>query len=468
MDPAQSPKDGTSRPTTSSTSPNRSRQSSVLRRASISLLEANPPLGMWQATGTAIATAPSLADVRRGSFGSSGWTTDPVREGERRRSISVSSSAGGMRRVSGASAVAQPPPLPLPSPREETSREMAAVATEDGISTRPDSQPLNRIRSSPKPPATIREEESPVAAEKDTSRSSSTNPDAPANPNNYIPPPKHTWSESTLILLKAFWKFFLTPSGFLITIYCLNVVAWGGMLFLLLIGGAPAMCHPTCSDINSPRRIWIEIDSQILNALFCVTGFGLIPWRFRDCWFLLRWRIRGNMGALRRLAGINRDWFRLKGSEDLDASPGTEYNPGTLSESPPDAALTNPSLPLPLSKTPDPPLTGIRAPPTALWKLDFVIWMFMLNTFLQAVLSAFMWGYNRYKRPSWSTGLFVALACIVAAMAGIMSAVEGRRVKRIEGVPWGEEDLRKLEMKQDVEDGSGGVVFREEEKEKGG
>ncbi|KFY94778.1 hypothetical protein V498_03727 [Pseudogymnoascus sp. VKM F-4517 (FW-2822)] len=35
------------------------------------------------------------------------------------------------------------------------------------------------------------------------------------------------------------------------------------------------MCHPTCDDINSPRRVWIEIDSQILNALFCVTGFGL-------------------------------------------------------------------------------------------------------------------------------------------------------------------------------------------------
>ena len=55
----------------------------------------------------------------------------------------------------------------------------------------------------------------------------------------------------------------------------------------------------------------------------------------------------------------------------------------------------------------------------------------MWNTFLQAVLSGFMWGLNRYKRPSWSTGLFVALACIVAACGGIMSFVEGKKVKSI-------------------------------------
>lgn len=42
---------------------------------------------------------------------------------------------------------------------------------------------------------------------------------------------------------------------------------------------------------------------------------------------------------------------------------------------------------------------------------------------------------HRYKRPSWSTGLFVALACIVAALGGIMMFTEGKKVKKVEGVP---------------------------------
>ena len=100
-------------------------------------------------------------------------------------------------------------------------------------------------------------------------------------------------------------------------IYMLNIVAWGGMIFLLLCNAAPAMCYPTYDDINSPRRIWIVYDSQILTALFCVTGFGLIPWRFRDLHYLLKYRLQRDQIALRRLAGIHRDWFRLQGSQDL-------------------------------------------------------------------------------------------------------------------------------------------------------
>ena len=259
-------------------------------------------------------------------------------------------------------------------------------------------------------------------------------------PNGYSLPPKHTWSEATLLGLKAFWKFTLTPLGFLIVIYGLNVVAWGGMLFLLLIGGGNAMCYPhdkppgyrNCNDINSPRRIWIEIDSQILNALFCVTGFGLIPWRFRDLYYLLRFRFGKKYDALRKLAGIHHGWFRLPGSESLplDHVPTPE----------------DPSVPLPISKAVEPPLTGIRAPATAIWRLDYVIWAYVINTFLQAVLSGFMWGMNRYNRPSWATGLFIALACIIAAMGGIMVYNEGKRVKNVEGVPWTEEETAKHGM----------------------
>lgn len=44
-------------------------------------------------------------------------------------------------------------------------------------------------------------------------------------------------------------------------------------------------------------------------------------------------------------------------------------------------------------------------------------------------------GSDRYNRPAWATGLFVALACGVAGAGGIMMYVEGKHVKKVEGVP---------------------------------
>lgn len=199
------------------------------------------------------------------------------------------------------------------------------------------------------------------------------------------------------------------------------------------------MCYPTCNDINSPRRKWIEYDSQILNALFCVTGFGLAPWRFRDLYYLLQYRISNNYEALRRLAGIHQGWVRLPGSDTLPVDIG----PNNVAERLEPESLRR--IPFPEAKTPDAPLTGVRAPATKLWKLDLVIWLMVWNTFFQICLSAFMWAMNRYDRPSWSTGLFVALACIVAAVGGYIMFLEGKAVKTVEGVPLTPEDQARLD-----------------------
>jgi hypothetical protein len=72
--------------------------------------------------------------------------------------------------------------------------------------------------------------------------------------------------------------------------------------------------------------------------------------------------------------------------------------------------------------------------------MDFVLWMNASNTFFQVVLCFYMWHYDRHQRPSWATGLFVALGCIVAGVAGTMIAVEGKRIKKVEGVPMRKED----------------------------
>ena len=282
-------------------------------------------------------------------------------------------------------------------------------------------------------------------------------------PNGYSFPPKKTWGQATTNGLKAFVKFTFTPMGFLIVLYGLNVVAWGGMLFLLLCNASPAMCWLengtfNCDDINSPRRIWVEIDSQILNALFCVTGFGLAPWRVRDLWFWGVWRLKKDYHGLRRLAGFYPAWIRLPGSDQL---PIKGERPTE------DTGSNNPALPSPVRKTPSPPLTGARAPPTKLWKIDYFVWMFVWNTLFQICLSAFMWRLNRIDRPSWSTGLFVGLAMVVAICGGVCQLRETQRIKKIEGIKWDDgetpgdvEQQRLYQQEARAEKDQGGIKMK--------
>lgn len=408
-----------------------------LRSASKKFESSSPPVGMWDATASIASKAPSLADIRRGSFGSDGWSEEGQLKERRRRS----SQAGDEPPQSPNDNIPRNPHSPTSRPHQEGLPEVLYEHTNmssaiDGLPARVDkvgdSQNLAKSGTGT--------ESTPAKYAEKSSEAYRTTP----FDNGYHFPPQHTWVEATVIGSKAFWKYATTPLGFLVTIYGLNIVAWGGMIFLLLCNAAPQMCHPTCDDINSPRRVWIEIDSQVLTALFCVTGFGLIPWRFRDLYYLLRWRLMKDPMGLRRLAGIHRDWFRLEGSQNLPVTLGPEEIESQYEDYP------EMSLPYPLKSVPDAPLTGIRAPPTATWRLDYVIWMFVWNTFLQAVLSGLMWGLNRYDRPSWSTGVFVALACIVAALAGIEIFVQGRKVKAVEGVSVSEKDLQRLERDKEM------------------
>ncbi|EKG17332.1 hypothetical protein MPH_05398 [Macrophomina phaseolina MS6] len=169
------------------------------------------------------------------------------------------------------------------------------------------------------------------------------------------------------------------------------------------------------------------------------------------------------MYGLRVLAGINRGWFRLPGSDILPPSFPEHVDPQNPAAKPLPPAekpgdeggakvmvvprgVDESVLPTPLWKMPDPPPTGARAPPTKFWKMDFVVWCNVWNTFFQACLAGFMWGMNRHDRPSWSTGLFVALACIVAGAGGICMFLEGKAVKKVEGVPM--ESWRKEERER--------------------
>ncbi|KAJ4424285.1 hypothetical protein N0V82_000985 [Gnomoniopsis sp. IMI 355080] len=258
--------------------------------------------------------------------------------------------------------------------------------------------------------------------------------------NGYHFPPSYPKGEAFKHGLMSFLRYSITPVGFFVVLYGLNVVAWGGMLFLLLCNASPAMCYPTCNDINSPRRVWIEYDSQVLTALFSLTAFGPAPWRFRDLYYLLKYRLGHKEDALRRLAGIHRDWFRLPGSTALPVDVGPENVEAHVGQ----GEIPVSTVPDPVQKISDAPLTGERAPPTKVWKMDFVIWNMVWNTLFQCVLSGVMWGMNRITRPSWTTGLFVCLGCIVAAIGGLTMFFEGKRVKAVEGVPLTDRDRERL------------------------
>jgi hypothetical protein len=389
--------------------------SRIVRNAGETFAQSRPPVGMFHAFGSVGSNLPTLNDIQSGKFGDDGWSGP----GQRRQSLA--------RRDSDLHVLAlhRPQTLePIPEPKKTVVVNEKKAGEGGGE--------IETIFST-------QTEENSVIAPHD--------PNVPYA-NGYQFPPKHTKKQAIIIGAKGAWKFVTTPFGFLLTIYALNIVAWGGMLFLILIRATPALAHPSYNSWQSGAKTWLEIDAQILNALFCVTGLGLIPWRFRDFYYLLKWRYGKDQNALRRLAGIHNNWFRLEGSQNLDVTfdPSTNEVPEGVDE----MALT-----LPVSMSPGPPLTGERATPSKYWMLDFVIWGFVWNTLLQIVLCGLMWGFNKYRRPSWSVGLFISLACIVASAAGWVIFKEGKRVKKVEGVPVSEEDKKILEeMRKREKDGN--------------
>jgi hypothetical protein len=236
---------------------------------------------------------------------------------------------------------------------------------------------------------------------------------------------KRTWLHGLSTLPQVMGPSSWTPFGCLTTVYALNVVAWGAMDFLLFCNVSPAMCHPTCDDVNSPRLQWMEIDSQILVALLCVPAFGLAPLRYRDLYFLLRYRLSRNKDCLHKLAEYNKDWFRLDGKVDAKLSlTEIEVTSGSAEDRRVRDSLSRSSFSL--------AAPGAMSLSTKVWKLDFVVWCKAINTAFQAVLAGFMWGYNRFDRPSWATKVFMPITFSCIVMAKLTMFLEGRRVRRCE------------------------------------
>lgn len=421
-------------------------------------MESSLPLGAWQAISEDTVRSPTIPEIKNGSYSTEGWSHEGQLEKRRQnphdihkkrltRTKQSSQKIGSAVSEIPASQTVDVPEEPSDESKESEDNWHAAKAQKNEHLNLPETE----AEASPPP---------------------SIGPnDEGEYPNGYRFPKKHTWKQSCAIYGRAFWKFFLTIKGFLITIYALNVVAWGAMIFFLLIPGAtPAMCKswPNCEDKeHSARQIWIENCSQILTALFCVTAFGLLPWRLRDFYYMLRYQILNDYDAVRRLAGFYRGWYRLPGSESLPEHLGPPPEPHTLKakklfstrlwsddqdvekadviDDEIAALEANPAVPLPPWSMPPAPLTGIRARPTKFRALAIMIWMYIWNTLFQVGLCVVMWGFNRFQRNhayfSALTALFIVCGCFTGIGAGIVVGKEGKVIKETEGIPVKDHDV---------------------------
>lgn len=140
------------------------------RSISVTLANGSPQLGMWQATGTAIAQAPNLTELREPETGGSNIEFDEHGHSTR---IAKTDENGDLELVKSITA---------------------------GVTAVPEEQedPRSGGRGQLRRTTTLREKQDSGS--------------------------KAGWGATILNGLKAFWKFFKTFSGFCITIYFLNIV----------------------------------------------------------------------------------------------------------------------------------------------------------------------------------------------------------------------------------------------------
>lgn len=153
---------------------------------------------------------------------------DPIPLPTKGRSATLNSVSGSIRRVSQGFQDSNPPNGFSAATGGIASTIFSRQVKHHGttISTRiPEVDPRIGIESTP---------DNNAAKDLATASSLTEPPSAAPFPNGYHFPPKHPLGQSMRDGALAFWHYATTPVGLCVTIYGLNIVAWGGMLFLLL------------------------------------------------------------------------------------------------------------------------------------------------------------------------------------------------------------------------------------------
>lgn len=318
-----------------------------VRSGTAKLLDAEIPRGMSGLTAQTWAQSPTLPEIRQGLYSTEG--------DERARQFETADTPANFHTRRKERRASQAPRASTEYTKEGTTAEVTTTDVPEKTSGIPDGDMNSAQKTESSTRNNLDLTHTPTVLDSDIYLTESG-----TYPNGYKFPPKHTWQQSCSIGFKAFLKFtFTTWVGALVTFYAVQVIGWGGMIFLLLCGGGDSrMCFlerppgsghivKDCSSKHTSKSLWIEIDAQVLTALFCVTAFGLIPWRARDLWYWSQWRIWKEHLGLRKLAAAHKAWFRLPASHHLDPlAKATELTQDADAQA---------MVPYPLEKAPPPP-----------------------------------------------------------------------------------------------------------------
>lgn len=173
------------------------------RRASITLANANPQLGMWQATGTAIGQAPNWTELRDMDTGAG--------------NIAFNTQGHSVR---------------LAAVEEDTGRlALTKTNTIRPFKTRTRTGTSTLTKKTTEQITETTEPTEPQPSEDNAAEKPSKHGHHHHHHHLHLfhkhhdgPKKKAKWGPAIVHGLTAFWKFFITPSGFLITLYGLNIV----------------------------------------------------------------------------------------------------------------------------------------------------------------------------------------------------------------------------------------------------
>jgi len=194
---------------------------------------------------------------------------------------------------------------------------------------------------------------------------------------------------------------------------------WGAAIVLFLIKWINV--HNT-----EQQKFWVELSSQVENALFTLTGIGLLPWRVMDTYRILKiWRYKRLDATLRR----QQSFPPLENQDDL---PDPDLDPNFTH------VLTE-------KQQRDLRRQQKRFQKSQMWyrahgtdthrafPINTALLICLLvdgNSFFQCFLCGCMWGLNRYNRPAWTTGLLIPASFLCAIAAGVTIAKGGSKTKK--------------------------------------
>ncbi|KAG8982219.1 hypothetical protein FRB90_006954, partial [Tulasnella sp. 427] len=207
--------------------------------------------------------------------------------------------------------------------------------------------------------------------------------------------------------------------GFCTALYGFLVAFWGAAIVIFLA----KIINLHNADLQG---FWVEVSSQVTNALFTATGVGLIPWRAIDTWRIGKiWYYKRLTRKLRKEAGLE----ELVDEDDL---PDPAYNPDyvhVLTDEQQDE-LHYQQLKFQQSQTwyrPHATETH-RAFPINTGLL--ICLLIDLNSVFQIMLCGVMWGLNRFTRPAWTTGSLIPASFLCGIGASIFIWRGGAKSKK--------------------------------------